>query len=404
MSELFLYDDAIARAFEPFALTRPVCELRAGALLLRERWEHALAGRSRAAGFVSSPHLADFDEAGAAHFQSGVLPKGSVLVNARCAVALHPVAAGDVWTCAGRVAAVVLSRNVEVAELASGQLGLDALAKEGGRSVTVSGRWMDHVWDFIAFLAPMLAEDIAVLAKGVARSGAAVGMVVGTHPVHVEDGATVEPQVYFDTTAGPVLVRRGATILAFTRIVGPCVVGEESQVSGDRISGCSIGNGCKAHGELSSTIFLGHSNKGHDGFVGHSYLGRWVNLGAGTITSNLKNTYGKVQLWTPGGEQHTDLQFLGTFFGDHAKTGIGMKLNTGTVLGAGANIYGSVMPPRAVAPFAWGDQAPYSTYRLDKFIEVARRVMARRQVELSDREVRQLTAAYERRWSATRAT
>ena len=97
---------------------------------------------------------------------------------------------------------------------------------------------------------------------------------------------------------------------------------------------------CKVRGELSNTIFLGYSNKGHDGFVGHSYLGRWVNLGAGTITSNLKNTYGTVSLWTPDGVRDTGLQFLGTLFGDHVKTGIGLRLTTGTVLGAGANVYG----------------------------------------------------------------
>ena len=102
-------------------------------------------------------------------------------------------------------------------------------------------------------------------------------------------------------------------------------------------------------------MFVGHANKGHDGFVGHSVLGRWVNLGAGTTTSNLKNTYGTVALWTPGGVADTGLQFLGTLFGDHVKTGIGLRLTTGCVLGAGANVVDR-MPPKAVAPFAWGER------------------------------------------------
>ena len=122
---------------------------------------------------------------------------------------------------------------------------------------------------------------------------------------------------------------------AFTRLVGPLYVGAGSTVTADRIAASSIGDVCKVHGELSNTIFIGHANKGHDGFVGHSILGRWVNLGAGTITSNLKNTYGTVQLWTPDGIRETGHQFLGTLFGDHAKTGIGLKLTTGSVLGAG---------------------------------------------------------------------
>jgi hypothetical protein len=150
---------------------------------------------------------------------------------------------------------------------------------------------------------------------------------------------------------------------------------------------------------MSNTVMVGHANKGHDGFVGHSYMGRWVNLGAGTITSNLKNTYGPVSLWTPRGMRDTGMQFLGTMFGDHAKTGIGTCLTTGTVLGAGANVYGAQTPPKAVPPFAWGSAPPYDVYRLDKFLEVAERVMARRQVTLSGRARQQLAASHSARWT-----
>jgi hypothetical protein len=150
---------------------------------------------------------------------------------------------------------------------------------------------------------------------------------------------------------------------------------------------------------MSNTIVTGHANKGHDGFVGHSILGRWVNLGAGTITSNLKNTYGTVQLWTPEGVRDTGLQFLGTLFGDHAKTGIGLTLTTGTVIGAGANVYGSRMPPKAVPPFAWGEAEQYADYRADKFLDVAERMMARRHVTLSEGMRRQLSASYAARWT-----
>ena len=123
-----------------------------------------------------------------------------------------------------------------------------------------------------------------------------------------------------------------------------------------------------------------------------------MNLGAGTITSNLKNTYGTVQLWTPSGVRETGLQFLGTLFGDHAKTGIGLTLTTGTVLGPGANVYGSVMPPKMVAPFAWGESGAFIDYRLDKFLEVAERMMHRRHVELGVRGRQQLERAFAERW------
>jgi UDP-N-acetylglucosamine diphosphorylase/glucosamine-1-phosphate N-acetyltransferase len=170
-------------------------------------------------------------------------------------------------------------------------------------------------------------------------------------------------------------------------------------VTTDKIAASSIGDVCKVHGEVSNAIFIGHANKGHDGFVGHSILGRWVNLGAGTITSNLKNTYGTVQLWTPDGIRETGLQFLGTLFGDHAKTGIGLKLTTGSVLGAGSNVYGAVMPPKAVAPFSWGESGTFMDYRLDKFLDVAGRMMARRHVTLSDSSRAQLSQSFAARWS-----
>jgi len=93
------------------------------------------------------------------------------------------------------------------------------------------------------------------------------------------------------------------------------------------------------------------------------------------------------------------MQFLGTLFGDHAKTGIGLRLTTGTILGAAANIYGAAMPPKLVAPFAWGDAPPYGTWEIEKFLVVAERVMARRNVAMTPAMRQSMVRAYERRWS-----
>jgi UDP-N-acetylglucosamine diphosphorylase/glucosamine-1-phosphate N-acetyltransferase len=395
VSELVLYDDAVARNFEPFALTRPICEMRAGAKLLRQRWEHVL--KTRASGFVSSEHLATFLEPGTPPgvLPTGVLRKGSIVANSRFAPVLQPVAAGDVWSSSGRVVAVLLKDDVPVKDLKDGRVTLEDFAS-GSKRVEVTGVWIDQVWDFLVYLNHQLASDIEVLSKGAKK--AELLSVKGPHSVFIEDGTTVEPHVFFDCSAGAVLIRRGATILANTRIAGPCVIGVESIVGVDKISGSSIGDHCKVHGELSASILLGHANKSHDGFVGNSYFGRWVNLGAGTITSNLKNTYGNVSLWTPLGERDTGMQFVGTLFGDHAKTGIGATLTTGTVIGAGANIFGNVTAPKVVPPFAWGDQPPYSTYQLAKFLDVAKRVMSRRHVELTAKQAQVLSAAHAKRW------
>lgn len=395
-----LVDDAAARDFAPFALTRPAGELRAGGALIRHRWIQALA--MPCTGFIGAPHLDAFAEFDSPPAAPAVLPAGTVLVNARCAPALGAARAGTgahapgTWRCAGRVAAVRLDEPLDTAALREGGTAAGAVFDRPARgdAADVDGWWIDAVWDLVGHLDAMLRADALALMPATGAQVPPTLTVLGAHPVHVEAGATVEPHVVADATAGPVLVRHGAHVQAFTRLVGPCVIGEEVVVLGGRIAGSSIGERVKVHGELNSTIFIGHANKGHDGFVGHSVIGRWANLGAGTITSNLKNSYGRVALHTPAGLKDTGLQFLGSLLGDHVKTGIGMRLTTGCVVGAGANVFGSTMPPKAVAPFAWGESPQWETFALDRFLVVAERVMARRQVPLSATMREQLAAAH----------
>ena len=397
MSAVYLYDDARARTFEPFALTRPIGETRAGALLLRERWARALG--LPVAGHVTSGFLAGFDEPGAAPVVDACeIPAGSWLVNARYAPSLERARHGEVLVANGRIAGLRLEAPLAIASLHDGVATLDALATSGREPAELRGRWLEDVWEYIAHLSEMLSEDIAVLGRDLPQDTPRDAIRIGDHGLFIEPGAVVEPHVCFDLTAGPVLLRAGSHVQAFTRLCGPVYVGADSLVTTDRITVASIGDVCKVHGEVSNVIFIGHANKGHDGFVGHSMLGRWVNLGAGTTTSNLKNTYGTVQLWTPEGIRETGMQFLGTLFGDHAKTGIGLRLTTGTVIGAGANVYGTVMPPKAVAPWGWGEAGSLAAYRAEKFLQVAERMMARRNVTLSESSKKQLLASYERRW------
>ncbi|MBC8087938.1 MAG: hypothetical protein H7Z40_11790 [Phycisphaerae bacterium] len=429
---LVFYDDARARTFEPFALSRPLCEMRAGALLIRERWEMGLYSAYDAA-FVGARQLDHFSELEAAGAIGVTIPARSVLINSRAVIALvervqaiaqakatTDPAGSHAWFLDGKLAALQLRHDFDSVLLHDGALTLEQIAEldnvpRGGGNVSrehvsgddrftdgrvdINGVWLEEVWDIVRHLSPMLNADIPVLAGWLPLTPAShPGLVViGEHPVYAESGCVIEPFTVFDTTQGPVLLREGSTVQSFTRVVGPCYVGKHSMLMGERVSGSSIGDTCRVHGELSATVFVGFSNKGHDGFVGHSIVGRWVNMGAGTITSNLKNTYGTVALWTPSGVRDTGLQFLGTLFGDHAKTGIGMKLTTGCVLGMGANVFDR-MPPKVVEPFAWGSGVPYDTYDAAKFVETAARMMTRRHVELDEAGRRAITAAYAARW------
>jgi bifunctional N-acetylglucosamine-1-phosphate-uridyltransferase/glucosamine-1-phosphate-acetyltransferase GlmU-like protein len=183
------------------------------------------------------------------------------------------------------------------------------------------------------------------LASCWAKRPSAGSIVIGDPVALVLHEALVEPGVVFDVSHGTVVVEGGVEIRAGTRLEGPLWVGANSRLLGGDIRGSAIGPRCSVRGELASSVFLGYANKAHDGFVGHSVLGRWVNLGAGTITSNLKNTYGPVRLEVAGTPIETGQQFLGSLVGDHAKTAIGTMLGTGTVVGAGASVFDAVRRP-----------------------------------------------------------
>ena len=396
---LVVADDARARAFEPFALSRPIGSLRAGALRITERWE-------RVAGLAPALHLAaahhdDFAEPGARSVLTApTLPAGTLVASARCAPSIGARLQGaDVVRCAGRVGAVRLATSADRETLESG----DALERLAGdrAAETVDGWWLDEVWDLVRHLNAMLEADIPVLGAQIERERAPEGVIVigDRSRIWIERGATIEPGACLDAAVGPILIRRQATIQTYTRLAGPAVVGEHSTIAGDRLGSVAIGEWCKARGEMSSTVMLAWANKGHDGFVGHSYLGSWVNLGAGTVTSNLKNTYGQVALWTPAGVRPTGMQFLGTLFGDHVKTGIGLRLTTGTILGTAANVFDR-MPPKVVEPFAWGSGAPYGSFEVERSLAVAERMMARRAVTLDERGRRHLRAVHAARWQA----
>lgn len=397
---LILYEDAAARALEPFALVRPFTEMRAGVPLVRERWERLLQGPVD--GRIGAPHLAAFDESGTPPHVVELIAAQTIVANARFLPSLDAtVGDADAWRADGRIVAVRLRAPLDPRALADGSATLETLLPTDASIAPMHGWWVDHAWDPIRHLTAMLGPDINHLGPTLAvRDAHALGgvHVLGTHAVYIEDGATIEPLVVLDATQGPVLVRRGAHIQSFSRLVGPCAIGADSVVHGDRVAASSIGDQCRVRGEVSVSIFVGQANKAHLGFVGHSIVGRWANLGAGTTTSNLKNSYGAVSLWTPAGARNTGMQFVGSLIGDHAKLAINTRLMTGSVIGAGANVFDVLDGHTVVAPFAWGGVGD-EVFALDKFIDVAERVLARRGAPLSPGVRGALRAAHANRWT-----
>jgi UDP-N-acetylglucosamine diphosphorylase/glucosamine-1-phosphate N-acetyltransferase len=202
--------------------------------------------------------------------------------------------------------------------------------------------------------------------------------------VIIGNGAAIEALVVIDARSGPVIIDENAHIMPLTYIAGPCYVGKNTTILGAQIrEGTSIGPNCKVHGEVSNSIFHGCSNKAHYGFLGHSYVCEWVNLGAGTTNSNLKNNYGSVKMWNDGKLIDTGEQFVGCVIGDHTKTAIGTLINTGTVISIFCNIFEG-MPPKYVPPFSFGMKHQFD---LEKAIAIAQTAASRRGTKFSQAEI-----------------
>ncbi len=249
--------------------------------------------------------------------------------------------------------------------------------------------------DFDALLSYNILEDVYD------RTDAAVHpSVVATAPenIYIAPGATVKPGAILDGSTGPIYLDADSTVFEQAVVKGPVYLGAKSQIKVQSdVANTAIGTWSKVGGEVHDSVLHSLSNKGHQGFLGHSYLGRWCNVGADTNTSNLKNDYGNVTAYDPAQGEFVDTgrQFAGLFMGDHSKCGINTMFNTGTVVGTGCNLFGCGFPPRYVPPFSWGrPREGFTTYRIDKALKVADTVMRRRDTHLDDAEAALLRALH----------
>lgn len=406
---IILFDDLVAREWEPFALTRPGGELLYGALTFRERAARIFGGR--VAGHLVADHLEGFEEAGAPPVSSD---PGAFGTGARLYLLSRAVPAWvnrHSWRIPDRSGPILVGGNLAGWYSGPGDppppddvLSEPATAANGNPpAAELEGTVLERVWQMVPTCHEQAALDIEALNPAGGSSQLPDGVFHwGSHAVVLGDGARLEPGCALDTSEGPIWIDRGATVRAFTRLAGPSYVGPGSTILGGAVGPVSTGPVCRIRGEIAESVCLGYTNKQHDGHIGHAYLGRWVNLGAETTNSDLKNNYGTVGLWTPRGEEDTGAIKMGCLLGDHVKTGIGLLLNTGTVVGAGSNLWEALLPPRFVPPFSWGHGSDLVEYRLDKFLQVAERAMARRQVALSDSMRALLGVAWERsaQWRA----
>lgn len=395
-TKLYLFDDGRARRWAPFSLTRPVGELLFGCMTFRKRLERVFG--ITCLGHLSRRALVGFDEADSAPGISldDVAENGTrIILSSRAVPEFQDfqLPTEPAWiTVNGTPAGWVLPPGTELPS----ELWLRDPSINPGYShmLELNGEILEHPWNLVACNPARVQADIETLWPQ--HSVPDGSIIVGDGLVSLGSGAEVEPGIVFDTRQGPIRLAERTRIEGPARLTGPLYIGPESVILGGTVATSSIGPVCRLRGEVSKSVFIGFANKSHSGYLGHALVGRWVNLGALTTNSDLKNNYRTVRVWTPDGHIDTGQIKVGCFLGDHVKTGIGMTLNTGTVVGAGSNLFGNVMPPSEVPAFSWGSGDHLTRHRLTEFLATAEDVMARRKVEMTPGVISILKKAWER--------
>ncbi len=256
---------------------------------------------------------------------------------------------------------------------------------------------LQHPWQIFQWNGEEIQKDFDLITKG--RNSEPLdssNQILGNN-IFIEKNASIQCSI-LNTNTGPIYIGEGAEVMEGSIIRGPFALCDHASTKlGTKIYGpTTIGPQCKIGGEVNNTVFHSNSNKAHDGFIGNAVIGEWCNIGADSNNSNLKNTYAEVKLWNYATNNfaRTGSIFCGLIMGDHAKCGINTMFNTGTVVGVGANVFGSGFPRQFIPDFAWGGASGFSTFKFKEFMETAKAVMSRRSQELSLEQIELLQKIY----------
>jgi UDP-N-acetylglucosamine diphosphorylase/glucosamine-1-phosphate N-acetyltransferase len=246
---------------------------------------------------------------------------------------------------------------------------------------------IEYPWDLINNNMTEIGNDFNKLNRNAEYPEISDGVfLINKEKIFIGENCRISPTVVIDATDGPVIIGSNVTIMPHSAIQGPAYIGAFSTIKMHSAfyHGTNIGIWCKVGGEIENSILQSYSNKQHDGFLGHSYLGSWVNIGASTNGSDLKNNYTNVSVNIDNVPIDTKTTFFGAIIGDHSKTAINTMINTGTNIGVSCNLFGADFPPKYIPSFSWANSGILVEYKLNKAIEVAKIVMSRRNVEFTE--------------------
>lgn len=367
-----LFDESVVRTnLLPLTFMRPVADIRIGILTIREKWEKRL--KKKTSTLTDSYLSRKFP---IVKERENILINGSVCPNDEIINAVKKLKPSQ-----------VVIHNDTIIAIHVREEELDRVGEpssEGIEEIKIGTAPLkiNYTWDVFAKNEAAIKEDFLLLTK--ARKSlklSSTNRFLGEENIFVEKGASIEFAT-LNATTGPIYIGKDAEVMEGAVIRGPFSLGDHAQVKmSAKIYGpTTIGPYCRVGGEVNNSVFFAFSNKAHDGFLGHSVIAEWCNIGADSNASNLKNTYDSVRLWSYGKQTfvNTHLQFCGLIMGDHSKCAINTMFNTGTVVGVNANIFGSGFQRNFIPSFTWGGTSGHSNYDVNKALEVAEIVFKRR--------------------------
>ncbi len=362
-------DNKLHLNFNPLTLTRPVVELRFGILTLKETWTIFFKNQSKSVtSFYDTENYLSEKYESVQSFDFKIA--GNVKPNQNIIDHVLKLKQNESLYCNGLWIATKGHREDRKTEI----IDTDLI-------------YLNHIWELFQLNNQALQLDFDLLTQ--TKQSAPISdtnRVLNPENIFIESGAKVEFAT-LNASNGPIYVGKNSEIMEGAMIRGGFALLDSATVKmGAKIYGATTsGPHCKVGGEISNCIIQGYSNKGHDGFIGNSLIGEWCNLGADTNSSNLKNNYGNIKIYSyhTNKLEQTDNLFCGVLMGDHSKTGINTMLNTATTVGVSANVFGANFPPKFIPSYSWGGQQDSPKFMLDKAFEVANNMMKRRKVEFT---------------------
>jgi UDP-N-acetylglucosamine diphosphorylase/glucosamine-1-phosphate N-acetyltransferase len=378
-----LFDDNWQQ-FQPLTFTRPVAQIRIGILTIAEKWQKMLPQADF--GYLTQTYLSAKYPHGAPTQSKGQIfcyINASVLPNAALIAEIDALELGAaLW----KEGVLLACKAISYPHTTDTPFLFAKFAEIQLKSVA-NPIILRQTWDIFTHNAAALKADYQLLTQGrTSQPLSSTNRVIGDEQnIFLEAGATAEYAI-LNVKDAPIYLAKDAEIMEGALIRGGLALGEGATVKmGAKMYGANtIGAHSKVAGEVSNSVIFGYSNKGHEGFLGNAVIGEWCNLGADTNNSNLKNNYSPVEMWSYASERFVDtnLLFCGLIMGDHSKCGINTMFNTGTTVGVSVNFFGEGYPAKHIPSFAWGNNNGFATYKLEKALDTAEKVMARRHLPL----------------------